>query len=156
VTEDDLRELADRLEIRRLVDAYALCADRVDNEGAAALFAPDGVLRICERGKAEPVRMRTGREEIAAAFKGLDRYEVTMHVVANHVVEIDGDTATGETYCLAHHVRPVETGGGPDGRADYVMHIRYLDRYVRLSEGWRIAERELQVEFTEDRPVAGP
>ena len=36
------------------------------------------------------------------------------------------------------------------------MHIRYLDRYARLDEGWRIAERHLQLEFTEERPVSGP
>lgn len=153
---DVLRELTDRVEIRRVVDTYARCADRVDNEGAAALFTPDGILRIYERGTSEPVRERVGREEISAAFKGLDRYELTLHVVGNHIVDIDGDSATGETYCIAHHVRPVESGGGPDGRADYVMHIRYIDDYTRLPEGWRLAKRELQVEFTEDRPVSGP
>jgi hypothetical protein len=155
VNENELREVADLVEIRRLVDTYAFCADRVDNEGAAALFTPDGVLRIFERGTPEPVRERHGRNEIAAAFKGLDRYELTLHVVGNHVVDLDGDSATGETYCIAHHVRAVESGGGPDGRADYVMHIRYIDEYSRLAEGWRLATRELQVEFTEDRPVSG-
>lgn len=152
----ELRDLTDRVEIRRVVDSYARCADRVDNEGAAALFTPDGILRIFERGTLEPVRERIGRDEISAAFKGLDRYEVTLHVVGTHLVEIDGDTATGETYCIAHHVRAVESGGGPDGRADHVMHIRYLDEFSRFPEGWRIARRELQVEFTEDRPVSGP
>ena len=33
------------------------------------------------------------------------------------------------------------------------MNIRYLDRYLRLDEGWRISERELQVEWTEVVPV---
>lgn len=145
-------DLADRLAIRRLADDYARCADRIDNEGLAALFTPDGVLRVCERGNPEPVRMRTGRAEIAQAIEGLSRYEVTMHYVANHYVEIDGDTATGETYCRACHIQPVE--GGPAGaRENHVMNIRYLDRYVRLDEGWRIAERELQVEWTETIPI---
>lgn len=145
-------ELDDRLAIRRLVDDYARCADRIDNTGLAALFTPDGVLRICERGNPEPVRQRTGRDEIADAILGLSRYEVTMHLVGNHYVELDGDAATGETYCRASHIRPVE--GGPEGaRESYVMNIRYLDRFVRLAEGWRIAERELQVEWYEVVPV---
>jgi uncharacterized protein (TIGR02246 family) len=148
----DLRDVADRLEIRALVDAYARAADHVDGEGAAALFAPDGVLRIFNRGQDDPVRERHGREEIATAFAGLARYDVTLHVVANHYVELDGDTGRGETYCLAHHVHDGDDGG----KLDHVMAIRYLDRYRRLDEGWRLESRELQVEFTEDRPVTGP
>jgi len=144
----------DRAALRALVDDYARCADRIDGEGLASLFAPDGVLRICERGNPEPVRQRVGRAEIAAAIAGLSRYEVTMHLVGNHYVDIDddGDAATGETYCRASHIRTVE-GGPPGARENHVMNIRYLDRFVRLPEGWRIAERELQVEWTEDHAL---
>lgn len=144
--QDDLRA------IRRLVDDYSRSADRIDATGLAALFTPDGVLRIFERGNPEPVRERVGREEIATAIAGLTRFEVTMHLNGNHYVDLDGDTATGETYCRASHVRPVE--GGPEGaRENYIMNIRYLDRFERLDEGWRIAQRELQVEWTEVAPV---
>jgi hypothetical protein len=148
--------LLDRLALRDLVEAYAFRVDSDDPASAAELFAPEGALRIFDAGQAEPVRERIGREAIATAMGGLSRYDRTLHVVANQAVEIDGDTATGHTYCLAHHLRDVE---GPDGVTapfDYVMHIRYLDRYVRLDEGWRIAQRHLQVEFTEDRAVSGP
>jgi hypothetical protein len=98
------------------------------------------------------VRQRNGRAEIAEAIKGLSRYDVTMHSVSNHYVVLNGDAATGETYCRATHVRPVE-GGAPEARENYVMNIRYLDDYIRLPEGWRIAKRELQVEFTEVFPI---
>jgi hypothetical protein len=153
---DGLSYLLDRLALRDLVESYAFSVDGDDPASAALLFAPDGELRIFHAGRAEPVRERIGREAIATAMAGLSRYDRTLHVVANQAVEIDGATATGHTYCLAHHVRDVE---GPDGvmaAFDHVMHIRYLDRYVRLDEGWRIAQRHLQVEFTEDRPVTGP
>ncbi len=148
----DLQQLADRLAIRDLVDGYARAVDQPDGQAAAALFTPDGVLRIFERGTPAPVREREGREQIASAMEGLRRYDTTLHVVANHYADIDGDTATGETYCLAHHVRDVEG----QGDMDFVMAIRYLDRFRRTDEGWRIERRELQVEFTEDRPVTGP
>ena len=149
---DQLQELSDRLEIRSIVENYARCADRIDNEGLAGLFAPDGVLRIFERGTAEVVRERVGRAEISEAIKGLSRYEVTMHFVANHYAVLNGEVASGETCCRACHIRPVE-GGAAEARENYVMNIRYLDDYVRLSEGWRIAKRELQVEFTEVFPI---
>ncbi len=153
---DAVAHVVDRLALRDLVDGYAFAVDGDDPGSAAQLFTPDGELRIFHRGAAEPVRERIGRDAIATAMAGLDRYETTLHVVANHRVDIDGGAAIGETYCLAHHIRDVE---GPDGvmaRFDYVMHIRYLDRFVRTDEGWRIARRHLQVEFTEDRPVDGP
>lgn len=149
---DQVQILLDRIELRELVEEYARCADRIDNEGLAALFTPEGVLRIFERGTPEPVRQRIGRSEISEAIKGLSRYEVTMHSIANHYVELDGDSARGETYCRATHIRPVE-GGDAGDRENYVMNIRYLDDYTRLTEGWRIAKRELQVEFTEVFPV---
>ena len=77
---------------------------------------------------------------------------MTLHVVSNHYVEIDGDIATGESYCRASHIRAVE-GGAPEERENYVMNIRYLDDFIRTTEGWRIAKRELQVEFTEVFPI---
>ncbi len=146
------KERADRHEIRKIVDDYALFADRIDNEALAGLFAPEGILRIFERGNPEPVRQRIGQSEIAEAIKGLSRYDVTLHVVSNHYVEIDGDIATGESYCRASHIRAVE-GGAPEARENYVMNIRYLDDFIRTTEGWRIAKRELQVEFTEVFPI---
>lgn len=143
---------ADLIAIRRLVDDYARMADRIDNDGLAGLFAPDGELCIFDRGTPDPVRVRIGRDEISAAITGLSRYEVTQHLVANHYVELDGDVASGETFCRASHVRPVE--GGPVGALEnYVMNIRYLDRFVRLDEGWRIARRELWLEWAEVVPV---
>jgi hypothetical protein len=155
VNDHELHELADRLAIREVVDLYARAADRVDGAAAAALFTEDGALRIFERGTAEPVRERLGREAIATAFAGLSRYDVTLHVVANHLVDLDGDAATGETYCLAHHVRTIGEGEAAH-LSDHLMAIRYLDDFVRTEEGWRIAQRRLQLEFTEERPVSGP
>jgi SnoaL-like domain len=148
----DLARLADQLELRQIAADYARGVDIPDGKQVADLFLPDGVLRICHRGKAEPFAERVGRDAIGAAMAGLTRYEKTMHVIANQYIDVDGDSATGETYCLAHHIREVEG----KGLMNYVMAIRYLDEYSRTGEGWKIAVRELQVEFTEDRPVTGP
>jgi hypothetical protein len=148
----DLEQLADQLELRQIAADYARGVDVPDGQLVADLFLPDGLLRICHRGKVEPFSQRAGREAIATAMVGLTRYETTLHVIANQYIDVTGDSATGETYCLAHHIREVE-GKGP---MNYVMGIRYLDQYSRTAEGWKIAVRELQVEFTEDRPVTGP
>lgn len=138
----------DRVALRDLVEAYARCADRIDAAGLAGLFVAEGVLRIVPRGADAPARERIGREAIAAAITGLDRYEATFHFVGNHYVDVDGDIASGEVYCIAHHV-----AGPPGEQTDHAMFIRYEDSYRREPDGWRIVERVLRVEWTEDRAV---
>ncbi len=140
--------VADRLALLDVAYAYARFADRIDAESLGGLFVEDGVLRILRpRGGVAPVE-RVGRAEIISAIKRLDRYQSTFHLVGNHYYEIDGDEATGEVYCVAHHVQ-----GEPDERSDHVMMIRYVDRYRREPDGWRILERELHVDWTEERVV---
>lgn len=143
-------EVGDRLALGRLVKAYAHHVDRREPEAVAALFCDDGVLAIYEGDPdvVPPERVRTGREEIATALAGMTKYEVTTHFLGQQMVDVDGDTATGETYCMAHHIADV------DGtRRDKVMSIRYLDRYRRVGSEWRIEERRLAIDWTDDREL---
>jgi len=143
------REMSDRDALADLAADYARCVDRGDPEGVAACFAPDGVLRIvnlAEGGKV--VAERTGRDEIVRAISRMS-YDATFHFVGQQQVDIDGDTATGETYCIAHHLT-IPDDGTP--ATDYIMFIRYQNQFVRLDEGWRFAVRELNIDWTETRP----
>ena len=82
----------------------------------------------------------------------LARYRATTHLVANHDIVFDGhDTARGTVYCQASHVRDVEGVA-----ASYVMQIAYHDRYVRDAGRWRIAERRIELLWTEDRRLHHP
>jgi len=143
--------LADRLALADLAAAYARAADRRDPEGSAATFTEDGLLAIYhgQPGAEPPTMERRGREAIAKAMVGLNRYTETTHLVGQQLVQIEGDRATGETYCLAHHL-----SGEGSQRIIYIMSIRYLDVFARTAEGWRIAERRLAVDWTETRSVA--
>jgi uncharacterized protein (TIGR02246 family) len=147
---DTAPAVADRTALRDLVDAYALHVDRRDAEAVAALFTADGCLvsRLHDAGADSPI-VRQGRAEIAAALvAGLDRYLATTHIVGGQVVTIDGDGATGDTVCLAHHV--YENGGG---RRLLVMAVRYTDIYARQSGGWGFAERQLHLDWRQDRAM---
>ena len=141
-------ELADRVALRELVEAYAHNVDRLDPVAVAALFTDDGVLKIYEGDPAsvEPARVRTGRREISEALAGLSRYEVTTHFLGQQSVQLAGDTATGETYCMAHHITSAD-----GARRDKVLSIRYLDRFRRVDSRWRIDERVLIVDWADDR-----
>jgi hypothetical protein len=94
--------------------------------------------------------VRTGRAEIAAALvAGLARYIGTTHIVGGQVVELDGDRATGDTVCLAHHL--YERDGT---RRLLVMAVRYQDTYARTSGTWRFGERQLRLDWRDDRLMA--
>ena len=142
--------VVDRVALRDLVDAYARAVDRRDVSAVAALFTADGrlVSRLHDTGGDAPI-VRQGHDEITAALTaGLDRYLLTTHVVGGQVVTIDGDRATGDTVCLAHHV--YEKGGA---RRMLVMAVRYADIYARQAGGWGFAERQLTLDWREDRAL---
>ena len=144
------RELADRLALSDLVAQYAIAVDRRDEPDLAALFTADARLvqpaGLVRRGK-DPIL--DGAEAIATGVLGaVAHLHSTRHVVSQQLVDAAGDTARGEVYCEAHHVYATE-----DGHRDYVVAIRYLDDYRREADAWRIARRELFVDFTYDRGV---
>ena len=138
----EVQDLLDRDALRRLVERYATAVDHRDPQAAAGCFVQDGRLTV---GDGTPLE---GRPAIVGALRRIGHYEVTAHVLGHSNHSVDGDRATGESWCRAHHV--YEDGGT---RRDRVMAIRYLDRYVRSDDGWRIEHRHLVVDWLEDRPL---
>src|ERR1700742_646912 len=95
-------EAADRLAIRELFDAYAHCADRRDARGQMALFTPDTRFLVYMDSRSEqPTQELHGRESLAPVFDNLNAYQATMHFNGQSTVVLDGDWATGESYCIA-------------------------------------------------------
>jgi uncharacterized protein (TIGR02246 family) len=134
----------ERLALRGLVDAYAQSVDARDADRFAGLFAPDGELVVFEPEEAEPSISWRGPDELREVMKLLSSYSTTFHLMANHTCEIDGDMATGEVYCLAHHL--TEEGAAGDNT---LMVIRYRDRYAKLDDAWRFARRDVMRQGTE-------
>ena len=142
-------EAADRLAIRELFDAYAHCADRRDAKGQMALFTPDTHFLVYMDSRSEqPTQEMHGREALAPVFDNLNTYQATMHFNGQSTVVLDGDRATGESYCIAHHLYEA------DGQRTLMKaYIRYLDQFARQPDGsWLFAERKLMVDWTETRP----
>jgi ketosteroid isomerase-like protein len=142
-------EAADRLAIRELIDAYAGFADRRDAAGQMALFTDDARFVVyMDATVDEPTQELRGRDALAPVFDDLNHYVTTTHFNGQSTVVLDGERATGESYCLAHH-RAV----GEDGeRTMMVAALRYLDEFVKQDGAWLFAERRLEVDWTETRP----
>jgi ketosteroid isomerase-like protein len=145
-------EVADRLAIRELVDAYAHCADRRDADGQKSLFTDDTHFVVYMDGEGtEPTQELSGREALTPVFADLNRYETTSHFNGQSTIALEGDRATGESYCMAHHLF---TEGGE--RKLMVASLRYLDSFLKRDGGWLFAERKLYVDWTEIRPSLTP
>src|SRR6202045_440412 len=137
-------EAADRLAIRELVEAYAHCADRRDAKGQMALFTVDTHFVVYMNAKdPTPSQELHSREALAAVFADLNQYAATMHFVGQSTIfTLSGDRATGEAYCIAHHLT---IAGGK--RRMMVAYLRYLDSFVKIDGAWLFAERLLFVDW---------
>jgi hypothetical protein len=144
-------EAADRLAIRELVEAYAHCADRRDAAGQMALFTADTHFVVYLNAKdPSPSQELNSREALAPVFAALNQYDATTHFVGQSTVfTLTADRATGEAYCLAHHVT-VEGGK----RRLMLASLRYYDTFVKQGGSWFFAERLLYVDWREERSLA--
>ena len=144
-------EAADRLAIRELVEAYAHCADRRDANGQMSLFTADTHFVVYMNAKdATPSQELHSREALAPVFAELNKYEATTHFLGQSTIfTLTEDSATGEAYCLAHHVA-LEDGK----RRLMLASLRYLDTFVKNDGSWFFAERRLYVDWMEERALS--
>ncbi|RMF24127.1 MAG: nuclear transport factor 2 family protein [Deltaproteobacteria bacterium] len=126
-------ELDAREQIRDLARRYADCVWRKDVEGAAALFADDGVM---DTGDRPPIRGRVRiREEYERAFRDSD-FQPFVH---NHVIDsLAGDEATGRCY--------LDLRATIEGRS-MIGAGHYEDRYCRVEGTWYFSSRKLVMDF---------
>jgi SnoaL-like domain len=144
-------ETADRLAIRELIEAYAHCADHRDAKGQMALFTADTHFVVYMNAKdPKPAQELHSREALAPVFAELNQYAATMHFVGQSTIfGLSDDRATGEAYCIAHHL----TVNGKTRRM-MVAYLRYLDTFVKIDGMWLFAERLLYVDWLEERGLS--
>jgi len=144
-------EAADRLAIRELVEAYAHCADRRDAEGQMSLFTADTHFVVYMNAKdPTPSQELHSRDQLAPVFADLNKYHATTHFVGQSTIfTLTSDRATGEAYCLAHHIT-VDSGN----RRLMLASLRYLDTFVKWDGAWLFSERILYVDWLEERALS--
>jgi hypothetical protein len=144
-------EPVDRVALRELVDAYAHCADRRDAAGQMTLFTADTHFVVYMDAKdPTPSQDLYSREDLASVFADLNKYAATAHFVGQITIStLTKGRATGETYCLAYHV----TVSG-DKRHLTVASLRYIDTFTKVDGVWLFAERQLYVDWVDERPLS--
>ena len=141
-----LLEIADRTLLRELMDRYGTVHDSGTPEQYADLFTSDG--EIATGGRV----LVKGREALMAqAQRDHDRFgdtdangrwtSIMRHLISNAQIDVTGDgTAEGTCY-VTTVVRKGDVGPA-------ILSIsRYVDRYVKADGQWRIARREIFLEF---------
>jgi hypothetical protein len=128
--------LLDKQEIREVVLRYCRGIDRMDQDLVRSCYHPDAT---DEHGS-----FFGGVDEyLAFAWKLMPRYDSTMHFVGNVLVELHGDRARAEAYCIAHH----RSESGPPA-SNLATGCRYIDDFERRSDrAWRIAKRVATTEW---------
>ena len=144
-------EAADRLAIRELIETYAHRADRRDAKGQMALFTADAHFVVYMDAKdPKPSQELHSREALAPVFAELNQYQATTHFVGQSTVfALTPDRATGEAYCLAHHVTVIGAK-----RSLMVASLRYNDTFVKMDGVWLFAERLLYVDWVDERVLS--
>jgi hypothetical protein len=83
----------------------------------------------------------SNKEELRQLLREIDdRYDYLAHNVFNPLIDVDGDTATGQWFALVLSHRT-------DGLA-LLSQIKYTDEYVREAGDWKIQSVLADFEFT--------
>ena len=136
---DALSAMLDERAINRLVLDYAQAVDRLDEALLRKVFASDAVLE-------GPGWRFAGIEQICSIPPIMkDSFVSSWHATHQQTIHLDGDRATGETYCTGRHL---QKGGYAENQV-VTMIIRYQDEFMRTAAGWRIARRREIVDWTE-------
>ena len=138
MSEKPIDQLEEKQKIVDLTIAYTWIIDHGPRERLREIFTEDAVFII-------DTRHLNGIDEIRGKIeRTLGGLSASQHIVSNHQVSIDGDIATSRCYLHAQH-----TLNGTEGGDNYVMAGRYIDKLVRVDSAWRIAERQLMLDWTE-------
>lgn len=119
---------------------YARGVDRGDPDTIMSAFHDDAsIVSGAFNGPASEFAVEIGRI-LDATSAGV------AHTVTNHWIEIDGDSAVGESYVMAYQ------GLLGDAPQDVLTGGRYVDRYERREGIWKITQRTFVVDWSTSAP----
>ena len=138
--QQQVQRLSDIEAIRTLKYKYCQACDEDHNPiKLGPLFTKDAVWEASSMGRAE------GRSQIQTLLGDLGKSGIirnSAHHAINPLIEVDGDTATGQWRLIMLY-----TGIYPSGELHFSRIIGwYKETYKRSDEGWQIQNLYCQVE----------
>ena len=131
----ELDEIVDRMSIIDVITRYARSVDRQDFELARSCYHADA---FDDHG-----RYKGDVDGLIDFFRVLGAtLRITTHQMGTPHIELVGDTAWVETYCL---FRRDSYNATPE---DAVMQgLRYLDKFERRQDKWAIVHRQVVLDW---------
>jgi ketosteroid isomerase-like protein len=146
-----VQDLLDQQAIRDALIRYTRGIDRMDVDLVRSTYHPDAHDdHGAYQGDLEGF--------LTWVQEALSYFDSTMHFIGNQLVEVDGDTAYAESYCVAYHrrrARAASAGQAGEEGHDLVTALRYVDRMERRDGEWRIADRRCVFDWTRRDPIVG-
>jgi hypothetical protein len=156
-----LDELVARRDIEAVLTRYCRALDRADIKLMRTVYWPDGidVHGIYEGNAAEFVEFIIG--EITQYF------EMGTHCLLNIHIDVAGDLACAESYLYSacrvrremaeslfgsRYIQMWGDAGLDAGTGQFVMAGRYLDRLEKRGGEWRIARRQVVMDWNDSNP----
>jgi hypothetical protein len=147
-----IEQLLDKAEITEVLYRYAHGVDRRDYEMLRSCYHEDGYDDHGPyKGDADGlVKWITERHETI---------EHSMHCIGNVLIELDGDAAQVESYCITFQRLRAGTASMPagfewaagipedQGSVTYSTAVRYVDEFARRDGVWRIGHRTVVFEW---------
>lgn len=130
-------EIANRLELKNLVDTFSTLADTKDVDQQLELFTEDAAVTSYVKGQAGS--RFEGHEQIGQAFRNyLGLFHTVYHINGQQTLDFqDDEHATGISYCQVVLIRD------EDGKDNMLTQgVRYHDTYVKRDGKWLIADRQ--------------
>jgi hypothetical protein len=135
-TDTALQEMIDEFQLRKLVHAYCRAVDRGDIAALRDLYHHDAV---DAHGAFSTGSIDGFFEQLTAARP----YIRTMqHNITTVNFAISGHGAEGEIYTIAFH-----TLVGKERDIDLVVGGRYLDKYEKRDDAWKLIERTIVTDW---------
>ncbi|MDY6810927.1 MAG: nuclear transport factor 2 family protein [Actinomycetota bacterium] len=125
-------EISARLEIQQVLTDYSTAVDAGRFDELDDVFTHDATIDYRAMGGITG-DLTTVKAWLAQVLPAFSTY---CHLLGNHDIRVDGDTARSRTLCL----NPMQT---PDDTT-FLLGLWYRDTWRRCEQGWRIAERTLE------------
>jgi hypothetical protein len=139
----ELQTLLDEREIGRVLLRYCRGVDRGDVEMVRDCYHP-GSIDVHGRYSGDGPAFADYAVSVLS-----ERYAATTHHIGTALIELDGDSAHVDTCFVAYHlsVEPI------DQAHLYVFSGRYVDRFSRRADQWRIDARVVVRDWSIRHPV---